>query len=176
MINRMFTVAMFSSLAIPALSQALASNNASTNGSSDQNGTTSVDDETRRVVEGYFNAWTSHRVDDAMAFLDKDLQVVAPGSNGAILHVDGADQFRPGLEQFAGMTSAARILQHTVQGNRSALLYEADLPQPVGTLTIVSFFGVENGKIKTYHIVFDATLFNRLEASGTGTKPNGQGN
>jgi hypothetical protein len=51
-----------------------------------------------------------------------------------------------------------------VERDRAALLYDCELPQPVGTLKIASFFRVEKGKIRTYETLFDATELRKLQA------------
>jgi hypothetical protein len=56
------------------------------------------------------------------------------------------------------------VLDLVVEGDRAALLYDCELPQPIGTLKIASFFRVENGKIRTYDTQFDATELRKLQA------------
>ena len=44
-----------------------------------------------------------------------------------------------------------------MDGDRAALLYDCELPAPVGVLRIAAFFLVENGKIRAYDTRLDAT-------------------
>src|SRR5579863_1377595 len=111
-----------------------------------------MEDETRRVVQGYFAAWTAKNVHEAYALLADDLEFSGPTAS-----YRSADAFRPALVNFAAMTKAARIVELVVEGDRAALLYDCELPPPVGTLKIASFFRVEKGKIRTYETQFDAT-------------------
>ncbi len=113
----------------------------------------------RTIVKSYFDAWTNKRTAEAYALLAPNLEFRGPSA-----HYTTAEEFRPGLEGFAKMTSAARVVDLLVDGDRVAMLYEADLPEPVGTLRIASFFRVENGKIRTYETQFDATEFRKLLA------------
>lgn len=113
---------------------------------------TTTPSETRKIVEGYFAAWTTKKVDDAHALLAPDLEFAGPTAN-----YEGAEAFRPALANFAAMTQWARIVELLVDGDRAALLYDCELPPPVGVLRIASFFRVENGKIRTYDTRFDAT-------------------
>ena len=106
---------------------------------------------------GYFSAWTSHKTDEAFAFLAPDLRFGGPTAS-----YDSAEAFRPALENFARITGAARVVELLVDGDRAALLYDADLPEPIGTLRIASFFTVENGKITAYDTRFDATELRKL--------------
>lgn len=114
-------------------------------------------EETRRAVEGYFDAWTSHDPDRAFSYLAPDLKFAGPTAG-----YDSAAAFRPALEGFAAMTRAARVVELIVDGDRAALLYDCDLPDPVGTLRIASFFTVRECRITAYDTRFDATELRKL--------------
>jgi hypothetical protein len=116
--------------------------------------------DTRRVVQAYFDAWTTKRVDDAYALLADDLHFAGPTATYA-----SAAEFRPALAGFAAMTSGARAIDLIVDGDRAALLYDCDLPPPVGTIRISSFFRVAGGKIAWYETWFDATQLRVLFAA-----------
>src|SRR5262249_36906933 len=100
-----------------------------------------VEEETRRVVESYFAAWTTKDVRAAHALLAGDLEFSAPTAS-----YQSADAFLPALVKFAEMTKWARIVDLVVDGNRAALLYDCELPQPVGKLRIASFFASRREK------------------------------
>ena len=117
-------------------------------------------EETRRIVEAYFTAWTTKNVDEAYAQFAPDLKFIGPTAR-----YQSAAEFRPALVGFAAMTRGARIVELVVQDDRAAMLYECDLPPPVGTLRIASFFRVDGGKIRTYETQFDATELRKLLAS-----------
>jgi len=112
---------------------------------------------TKQIVMSYFEAWTANRTEEAFALLAPDLEFSGPSA-----HYTSAEAFRPGLVAFAAMTKGARVVELLVDGDRAALLYDCDLPEPVGTLRISSFFRVENGRIRTYDTRFDATNFRKL--------------
>jgi SnoaL-like domain len=113
-------------------------------------------EETRKTVLGYFNAWTTHKTDEAYAFLADDLAFWGPTASYA-----SAEEFRPGLIQFAAMTKRAQITRLLVDGDWAAMNYDCELPAPIGTIRIASFFRVERGKIKQYETMFDATAFRK---------------
>jgi hypothetical protein len=115
--------------------------------------------DTRQVVLAYFEAWTTKRAGDAFALLAPNLEFGGPTAS-----YSSAEAFRPALENFAAMTRGARIVELVVDGDRAALLYDCDLPDPVGMLRIASFFRVEDGKIRTYDTRFDATELRKLVA------------
>ena len=116
--------------------------------------------ETRTVVEAYFSAWTSKRTAEAYALLADDLQFSGPGAD-----FKSAKEFRPGLEGFAALTQWARIVEFLVDGDRAAMLYDCELPQPAGVMRIASFFRVADGKIRSYDTRFDAEGFRKLMAT-----------
>jgi hypothetical protein len=116
-------------------------------------------DETRRIVEAYFAAWTTNKVHEAHALLAADLEFAGPTAS-----YRSAEAFWPALVSFAAMTKAARIVELVVEGDRAAMLYDCELPEPVGTLKIASFFRVANGKIRWYETQFDATELRKLLA------------
>jgi hypothetical protein len=115
--------------------------------------------DTRKVVESYFTAWTTRRTAEAYALLAEDLHFAGPTAS-----YESAAAFRPALEGFAVMTRGARIVELLVEGDRAAMLYDCELPPPVGTLRISSFFRVENGKIRWYETQFDPTELRKVLA------------
>jgi hypothetical protein len=127
---------------------------------SKRRGAMTTQDTTRRVVEAYFAAWTANKVDEAYALLAENLEFSGPTTG-----YRSANEFHPALVNFAGMTKSARIAELLVQGDRAAMLYDCELPPPVGMLRIASFFRVENGKIRWYETLFDATELRKLVAS-----------
>ena len=115
---------------------------------------------TREVVEAYFHAWTTKRIDDAYDLLADDLHFAGPTASYA-----SAEDFRTALVGFAAMTRGARVIELVVEGDRVALLYDCDLPEPVGTLRISSFFRVRGDRIAWYETWFDATELRKLQAA-----------
>ncbi len=96
---------------------------------------------------------------EARALLADDLEFSGPTAS-----YKSAEAFWPALVNFANMTKSARIVELVVEGDRAAMLYDCELPQPVGTLKIASFFRVESGKIRTYETQFDTTELRKVLA------------
>ena len=113
-------------------------------------------EETRATVLGYFNAWTTNKTDEAYAFLADDLAFWGPTAS-----YTSAAEFRPALIRFASMTTRAQISKLLVEGDWAAMYYDCELPAPIGTIKIASFFRVERGKIRQYETMFDATAFRK---------------
>lgn len=116
-----------------------------------------AEEETRRAVEGYFTAWTIHQPDEAFGFLAPDLKFAGPTAS-----YETAAAFRPALNGFAAMTKWAKVVELLVDGDHAALLYDCELPAPVGVIRIASFFTVRDGKIAAYDTRFDATELRKL--------------
>jgi hypothetical protein len=72
---------------------------------------------------------------------------------------------------FAAMTKWARVIDLLVEGDRAALLYDCELPQPAGVVRIASFFRVQNGKIRAYDTRFDATELRKVQAAAKASQP-----
>lgn len=115
--------------------------------------------ETRRIVEGYFHAWTTQRVGEAREWLADDLEFAGPSASYRT-----AEEFLPALTGFAKITRAARIVEVIVDGDRAAMLYDCDFVPPAGTVRIASFFRVAGGKITRYDTRFDVTELRKLQA------------
>jgi hypothetical protein len=122
-----------------------------------------MSDDTRKVVEAYFAAWTSNDIPAAYALLADNLHFAGPTAS-----YETAEAFRLPLAAFAAMTKSARIVELLVSGDRAAMLYDCELPDPVGTIKIASFFRVEAGKIRWYETQFDATELRKLIARRQG--------
>ena len=118
------------------------------------------DDETRRVVQTYFDAWTRNDVEAAYACLAPNIAFVGPTAS-----YSSAEQFRPALIGFAKLTRSARVAELIVAGDRAAMLYDCELAAPAGHTRIASFFRVESGKIVWYETQFDPTGFKALVAA-----------
>jgi hypothetical protein len=119
-------------------------------------------DETRRVVEGFFAAWTSRDERAARGFMADDMKYVGPLNS-----YETADALLGPLMKFAAGVKGARMIEIVVEGDRAALLYDCDLPSPVGTLRAATFQRVEGGKITSYLQAFDATELRKLQPRKT---------
>jgi hypothetical protein len=116
-------------------------------------------EETRKVVEGFFAAWTTRNEREARALMADDLAY-----SGPLNTYQTADALLAPLMTFAAMVRGARMIELVVEGDRAALLYDCELPPPVGTLRAASFQRVEGGRIRTYLQAFDATELRKLQA------------
>ena len=54
-----------------------------------------------------------------------------------------AQQFRPALSAFAGMTKRAQLTKLLVEGDWAAMYYDCELPAPIGTITMANELNAE---------------------------------
>jgi hypothetical protein len=113
--------------------------------------------ETRRVVESFFAAWTKNKKTEARALMADDLEYWGPLNT-----YKGADAFLGPLMGFAQLVKSARMLECICEGDRAGLLYECELPAPVGVLVVSAFQRVEKGKIRAYRNAFDTFELRKL--------------
>jgi hypothetical protein len=114
---------------------------------------------TQQVIEALHTAWTTGNATATRALLADELVYENP------LHViRGADAFVPGLMRFAALLRGAPVLELIATGDRAAILYDCDLPAPVGRLRTAWFARVDNGVVTAIQSVFDATEIRPLAA------------
>jgi ketosteroid isomerase-like protein len=69
--------------------------------------------------------------------------------------------FVAGLQRFVEvMKPPIKILHRLESGDQAAVLYEAELPG--GTTRFAEFFRIENGRIASLHLVYDAAQYRDL--------------
>src|SRR5262245_27623781 len=113
---------------------------------------------TRDIVEQFQAAWTRGDERATRALMADDLSYENP------LHRYGsAEALLPGLMRFAGMMRCATTLSLVVDGDRAALLYDCDVPAPIGMLRTAWFVRVEHEKVRSIQSVFDCTEIRKLE-------------
>jgi hypothetical protein len=114
--------------------------------------------ETRRIAERFFTAWTSRQEREARALMADDLAY-----SGPLNSYQTADALLAPLMTFAATLRGARIVDLVVEGDHAAMLYDCELPPPVGTLRTASFLRIEHGKIRTIRHAFDATELRKAQ-------------
>jgi hypothetical protein len=122
-----------------------------------------MQDETSRIAEAFFAAWTSGKEREARALLADDLEY-----SGPLNTYRSADALLPPLMTFAALLRGARIVESVADGDRAALLYDCELPSPVGTLRTASFMRIDKGRIRTILHAFDATELRKLQGRKSG--------
>lgn len=113
--------------------------------------------DTRRIVDGYTNAWMRGDIDDARSYLADDLKF-----RGSIDRFDRAEDFTQALRAFSQMLREVNVLERFYDEGRASLLYDCVTETPAATVRTAEFFTVAGGKITKIRLVFDATELRKL--------------
>lgn len=116
---------------------------------------------TADVIQAYYESWrkgiSSFDSDRLSAVLADDLDFEGPIAGKR----RGSAGFVGGLKRFVeGLRAPIRMLHQVDSGNQAATLYDADLPE--GTMRFAEFFEVENGRIRSLELLYDATRYRAL--------------
>ena len=112
---------------------------------------------TGRVLKTYYET-----LNDATASLDEERlrAILAPDLNfeGPIAgHVVGAERFIKGVSGFVETKRRLTMVQQLHAADLAAALYDAELPG--GTVRFAEFFQIEDGKIRSLRLLYDATEY-----------------
>jgi SnoaL-like domain len=105
------------------------------------------------VIRMYHDSWTQRDMRTARSCLADDLRFQGP-----IDTFSSADEFIATLAGFAQMLTRVDLLQEFYTDEAAALLYDCITNSPAGTIRTAEFFWLQDGKIATIRLVFDATL------------------
>lgn len=113
---------------------------------------------TAEVIEAYYGCWrngiSSFDPEGLSAVLAEDLDFEGPIAGKR----RGSAGFAMGLKRFVeGLRAPIRMLHQVDSGSQAAALYDADLPE--GTMRFAEFFEVENGRIQSLKLLYDATQY-----------------
>jgi ketosteroid isomerase-like protein len=119
-------------------------------------------DQTLHPVRSYYASWNhGGSCDEAKlrGALAPDVTFESPSGTK-----HGIEQILPGLRRFASTLKKQTLLQLIASGNEAAALYDCELSEPTNTLRCAEHFRVENGRIVSIRLVYDATAY-RLKAA-----------
>jgi ketosteroid isomerase-like protein len=117
--------------------------------------------DTQRLIETYFNAWTTGDLATARRFLADDLDF-----KGSIDTFRKADDFVAALKRFQGMLQGVTLLKALFDPYGGALLYDCGTASPAGTIRAAEFLTVADGRISEIRLVFDAAELRKLMQAG----------
>jgi ketosteroid isomerase-like protein len=112
---------------------------------------------TAQIVRAYYDILTGGMAtfDPARlrAILAADLLFEGPIAG----HVVGAERFSKGVTGFIQTMRSLTMVHQLYAGDTAATLYDAEMPG--GTVRFAEFFHVEDGKIQTLRLLYDATEY-----------------
>jgi ketosteroid isomerase-like protein len=110
-----------------------------------------------QVVQAYYDILTGGPAayDPARlrAILAADLMFEGPIAG----HVVGAERFSKGVSGFIETMRSLTMVHQLYAGDTAATLYDAEMPG--GTVRFAEFFHVQDGKIQTLTLLYDATEY-----------------
>jgi hypothetical protein len=113
--------------------------------------------DTKKIVTQYYEAWTAGDMEAARALLTDDLDF-----QGSIDTFRRADDFMIALTLFQKMLRSVNLIYGFFSENGAALLYDCDTMTPAGVIRTAEFFTVNDYKISSIRLVFDATELRKL--------------
>lgn len=112
---------------------------------------------TRKIVEGYSNAWVSGDLETARSYLADDLEF-----RGSIDNFNDADSLISAISVFLNILKSVVTISTFYDENEAILMYDCVTDSPAGTIRTVEYFKVDGGKIKEIKLVFDASELRKL--------------
>ena len=113
------------------------------------------------VAVSFFDAWTGGDFARARALLSDDVSFVGPLDT-----FDDADSYIASLERLGGMVAGAEKQRVFVDGDEVCVIYDLKTV-PLPSTRVCEWYRVQDGKVRSASVVFDARPFAALfEASG----------
>jgi hypothetical protein len=117
-----------------------------------------------RVALAYYEAWTSHDLDRAMAYIAEDIVCDAPAGR-----IEGAAAYRAFLGPFVGMLRGAELIAAYGDERMALLMYDTE------TVLVASAPGAEcltihNGVIWHSRFLFDRLPFDVARRASAATR------
>jgi len=110
----------------------------------------------REVVDQYFDLFSRKRYDECRALLSDE----GFSFQGPIDTFDNPDTFIAVVKNLGMLTREVRKLKVFEDGPDVCVIYDFEMQPPgEGTITIAEWFHVEEGKIRSIRIMFDARPF-----------------
>lgn len=118
--------------------------------------------ETADLVRAYYNSWqngiASFDRDRLSEILAEDFDFEGPIAGKRRAPSAG---FIAGLQRFVeGLKAPIKVLHQVESGDQAAVLYDAEIPG--GEMRFAEFFRVENGRISSLKLLYDAAQYRAL--------------
>jgi hypothetical protein len=106
-----------------------------------------------KVVEQYFDAWTSKDFDKARSLLHDDLSFTGPFET-----LESADALMGSIQGLAQIVTGADRRRLLEQGDEAVVIYDLHT-KPIPTAPVAEWYTVKSGKIASIQAFFDARPF-----------------
>jgi hypothetical protein len=114
-----------------------------------------------RTALAYFQAWTSHDLDQAMSHIAEDIVCDAPAG-----HLEGASAFRAFMGPFVQILREARLIAAFGDEQTAVLVYDTRTV-PVPSAPAAECLTVTGGKITYSRFIFDRAPFDAARQAAT---------
>ncbi|TDV56301.1 nuclear transport factor 2 family protein [Actinophytocola oryzae] len=116
----------------------------------------------QQTALAYFEAWTNHDLDGAMAYVAEDVVCDAPAGR-----IEGAAAYRAFMAPFVGTLKNASLIASFGDDRTAVVVYDTETV-PVPSAPAAECVTVVAGKITHSRFIFDRAPFDaaRLRASG----------
>ena len=104
---------------------------------------------TRKIVEGYSNAWTTGDLNTARTFLADNLEF-----RGSIDNYDDADSLISSIGVFLHILKSVNVISAFYDAGEAILMYDCVTESPAGTIRTVEYFKVEDKRRSKSKITF----------------------
>ena len=115
-----------------------------------------------QVSLAYYDAWTTQRFDEALAYIDESVVCDAPSGR-----FEGQTEFRGFMEPFTGLLTRSELIASFGDDETSLLMYDTDTV-PVSNAPGAEYHRVQEGKITYIRIIFDRAPFDAARQASTG--------
>ena len=118
-------------------------------------------DSALRTALAYYQAWTSHDLDQAMSYIADDIVCDAPAGR-----LEGADAYRGFMGPFVQILTGSRLIAAFGDDQTALIMYDTETV-PVTSAPGAECVTVENGKIIYSRFVFDRAPFDAARMAGS---------
>jgi SnoaL-like domain len=122
--------------------------------------------ETQHVIQGYHACRTRGEVADIAAFLAEDVEFQSP-----MMQFGNPTDLVASSVSFQPFVVAYRTISELYEEGEGVLLYDLETATPVGVQRTAEHFRVQNGKITSILLIFDATKWQPILGVTTSVSP-----
>ena len=115
-----------------------------------------------RAARAYFDAWTGGDFDAAMAWIDPEIECLAPAGP-----IHGAEAFRAFMEPFSRIVTSAGVVALYGDDDQAVTVYDT-ATRPVADAPGAECVRVVDGRIRWMRIVFDRLPFEEARKAAAG--------
>jgi glutamyl-tRNA reductase len=122
--------------------------------------------ETQQIIQGYHACRTRGEVERMATFLSGDVEFRSP-----MMQFSNANDLVASSVSFKSVVLAYRMISELYDEGEGTLLYDLETATPVGVQRTAEHFRVQDGKITSILLIFDATKWRTILGTITNISP-----